>query len=293
MGYILAGKEQNEPIELYYQDYGSGQPVVLIHGFPLSGGAWEKEVPTLLQAGYRTVTYDRRGFGMSSRPSTGYDYDTFAADLDKLMTKLDLHNAVLVGHSMGTGEVARYLGKYGSSRVAGAVFVSPIPPYAKKREDNPDGIAPSTILGIEAAIKQDRYAYLTDFFKNFYNLDEKGGKQVSDEVVRHDFIVAQNSSPIAMAACPATWLTDFRQDVQHIDVPSLIIQGSADRILPLAATGEKLHEALKGSRLNVLAGASHGIPWTHGQEIADAILDFARGLGTSGTQSRQLAGSAR
>ncbi len=276
MPYINVGKENSGAIELYYEDHGSGKPVVLIHGFPLSGAAWEKEVTALLKAGYRTITYDRRGFGRSSQPAVGYDYDTFAADLNKLMTELDLREATLVGHSMGTGEVARYISTFGSDRVSKAVFVSPIPPFLLKTNDNPEGVDGSIFDGILQSIAKDRLAYLTQFLDGFYNLDVTLGKRVSEEVVRANWNTAANASAIATAACVPTWLTDFRKDLPRITVPSLIIHGDDDRVLPFEATGKRLHESLKGSQLLVLEGGSHGLPWTHGEEINRALLDFLK-----------------
>lgn len=276
MPYVNVGKENSGAIELYYEDHGSGKPVVLIHGFPLSGAAWEKEVTALLKAGYRTIAYDRRGFGRSSQPAVGYDYDTFAADLNKLMTELDLREATLVGHSMGTGEVARYISTFGSDRVSKAVFVSPIPPFLLKTDDNPEGVDGSIFDGILQSVAKDRLAYLTQFLQGFYNLDVTLGKRVSEEVVRANWNTAADASAIATAACVPTWLTDFRKDLPRITVPSLIIHGDADRVLPFEATGKRLHEALKGSQLLVLEGGSHGLPWTHGEEINRALLDFLK-----------------
>jgi non-heme chloroperoxidase len=274
--YITVGQENSGAIDLYYEDHGSGKPVVLIHGFPFNGAAWEKQIPALLKAGYRTITYDRRGFGKSSQPASGYDYDTFAADLKTLLTQLDVHDAMLVGHSMGTGEITRYLGTYGSGRVNQAVLVSPIPPYLLKTADNPLGVDAGVFDGIMRSIAKDRLAYLTAFLHDFYNLDLTLGTLVSDEVVRANFIVAAGASAIGTAACVPTWLTDFRKDVPKIDVPVLIIQGDADRILPFPATGKRLPEALKGSRLVVLKDAPHGIPWTHGEEINRELLTFLK-----------------
>jgi non-heme chloroperoxidase len=276
MGYISVGEENTESIDLYYEDHGSGSPVVLIHGFPLSGAAWEKEVVALLKAGYRTITYDRRGFGKSSQPTIGYDYDTFASDLNKIMTKLNLRDAVLVGHSMGTGEVTRYLATYGSDRVKKAVVISPIPPFLLKTADNPEGVDRGVFDGIIQAIAADRLAYLSAFLHEFYNLDVTLGTRVSDEVVRSNFNVAAGASATGTAACVPTWLTDFRNDLPRINVPTLIIQGDADRILPYPSTGKRMHEAVKGSRLVVLQGGSHGIPWTHADEINRELLGFLK-----------------
>ena len=274
MPYITVGKENSGSIELYYEDHGSGRPVVLIHGYPLSGAAWERQVRDLLKAGYRTITYDRRGFGHSSQPTLGYDYDTFTADLRTLMIHLDLREATLVGHSMGTGEVARYLGTYGSDRVKQAVFVAPIPPFLLKRDDNPEGVDGSVFDAIMQSVAADRFAYLTQFLHDFYNLDVTLGKRVSEEVVRANWTVAAGASATGTEACVPTRLTDFREDVRRIDVPTLIIQGDADRNLPFPATGKRLHEAVEGSRLVVLSDAPHGIPWTHADQVNSALLKF-------------------
>jgi non-heme chloroperoxidase len=274
--YATVGHENSGAIDLYYEDHGSGKPVVLIHGFPLSGDAWEKQVPPLLKAGCRTITYDRRGFGKSSHAASGYDYDTFAADLNALLTQLDLRDVLLVGHSMGTGEVARYLGTYGSRRVSRAVLVAPIPPHLLKTADNPAGVEQRSIDDFVQSIDKDRFAYLTSFLHDFYNLDLTLGKLVSDEVVRANFTVAAGASALGTAACPPTWLTDFRKDVPKLDVPLLIIQGDADRILPFPATGKRLAELVKGSRLVVIKDGPHGLPWTHGEQIAQELLAFLK-----------------
>ena len=278
MAYVTVGQENSAPIELYYEDHGAGRPVVLIHGFPLSGRSWEKQISALLGAGYRVVAYDRRGFGKSSQPTVGYDYDTFAADLNGLMEALDLRDATLVGFSMGTGEVARYLGTYGSGRVAQAAFLASIPPFLPKATDNPNGVDRSVFDGIEAAIRQDRLAYLSAFYEAFYNLDESLGSRISEEVVRDSWNVAAGASPFATLACVATWLTDFRGDLPKVDVPALVLHGDADRILPISATGGPiLAETLPGSRLVVVEGGPHGLLWTHAEEVNRALLDFVSG----------------
>ncbi|MDP9366081.1 MAG: alpha/beta hydrolase [Chloroflexota bacterium] len=262
-------------MELYYEDHGAGRPIVLIHGFPLSGRSWEKQIPALLAAGHRVVAYDRRGFGKSSQPTVGYDYDTFAADLCALMEALDLREATLVGFSMGSGEVARYLGTYGAERVARAAFLAAIPPFLLKTADNPTGVDRAVFDGIEAAIRRDRLAYLSSFYDAFYNLDEFLGSRISDEVVRDSWNVAAGASPVATLACVGTWLTDFRGDLPKVDVPALVLHGDADRILPItAAGGPLLAEALPGSRLVVVEGAPHGLLWTHAEEVNRALLDF-------------------
>lgn len=271
---VNVGKENTSPIAINYEDVGSGQPAVLIHGFPLSGRSWEKQVPPLVGAGYRVITYDRRGFGGSSQPSTGYDYDTFAADLAKLLTELELYDVILGGFSMGGGEVARYVGRYGSERISATIFVAAIPPFLLKTPKTPDGLAQSVFDGIQASIAKDRFAYLTAFFEDFYNLDVLLGERISDDVVRDSWNVAAGASPIATWACPQTWRTDFRPDLRKIDVPTLVIHGTGDRILPIKATGARTHDAIADSRYVVLDDAPHGCLWTHADEVNCAVLDF-------------------
>src|SRR5712672_4281594 len=201
MPYVTVGKENSGNIDLYYEDHGSGQPVVLIHGYPLSGASWEKQVPVLLEAGYRVITYDRRGFGKSSQPTAGYNYDTFAKDLHELVTQLKLHDFSLVGFSMGGGEVARYLGKYGSKGVSKAVIISGVPPYLLKTADNPEGVDGAVFAGIESAVASDRYAFFTEFFKNFYNADVLLGKRVSEQAMQASWNVLASAAATASLAC--------------------------------------------------------------------------------------------
>ncbi|MFF9060188.1 alpha/beta fold hydrolase [Streptomyces sp. NPDC014882] len=274
MAFITVGQENSTPIELYYEDHGSGQPVVLIHGYPLDGHSWEKQAAALLRAGYRVITYDRRGFGRSGRPTTGYDYDTFTADLHTLLETLDLRDAVLVGFSMGTGEVGRYLGTHGSARIAKAAFLASLEPFLLKTDDNPDGVDGSVFEGIEQAVTADRYAYFTAFYQDFYNLDENLGTRIGEEAVRNSFNVAAGASWYASLACVATWTTDFRADLPRIDVPALILHGTADRILPIEATAEPFRRALPHAEYVVVEGAPHGLLWTHAQEVTDALLAF-------------------
>jgi pimeloyl-ACP methyl ester carboxylesterase len=274
MAKIKIGTENSTDIQLHYEDHGSGQPVVLIHGFPLSGRSWEKQTAALLDAGFRVITYDRRGFGASSQPATGYDYDTFAADLDALMTSLNLYDAVLVGFSMGTGEVTRYLASYGSDRVSRAVIMGVLQPFLLKTDDNPEGLDASVFDDIVAAVKADRPAYLTAFLSDFYNLDQNLGTRISDEVVRDSWNVAASASPLGTVACPPTWATDFRADLAKIDVPMLVVHGDADRILPIDATARRLHGLIDDCEFVEIAGAPHGMSWTHADEVNDALLSF-------------------
>jgi non-heme chloroperoxidase len=252
MSYVTVGKENSSKIDLYYEDHGSGQPVVLIHGYPLSGASWEKQVAALLNAGHRVITYDRRGFGKSSQPTTGYNYDTFAEDLQKLITQLDLHDFSLVGFSMGGGEVARYFGKYGSNGVSKAVIISGVPPFLLKTPENPEGVDKSVFEGIEKAVTADRYAFFTEFFKNFYNTDLLLNKRVSEQAVQASWNVAAGCSASASLACVPTWHEDFRKDLSRVDVPVLVMHGDADRILPINAAGLRTAKLIKGARLVVV-----------------------------------------
>jgi len=286
MPYVTVGKENSGNLELYYEDHGSGKPVVLIHGYPLSGSSWEKQVPVLLNAGYRVITYDRRGFGNSSQPTTGYNYDTFAADLHKLITKLKLRDFTLVGFSMGGGEVARYLGKYGSKGVSKAVIISGIPPYLLKTADNPEGVDASVFAGIEKAVAADRYAFFTEFFKNFYNTDLLLGKRVSEQAVQASWNVAARASATASLACVPTWHEDFRKDVASINVPTLVLHGDADRILPITASGLRTAKLIKGARQVVVKDGPHCISWTHAQEVNTELLSF---LGEKAAKTQKVA----
>jgi non-heme chloroperoxidase len=272
--YINVGQENSTSIDLYYEDHGSGRPVVLIHGYPLNGGSWEKQTAALLSAGYRVITYDRRGFGKSSQPATGYDYDTFAGDLRKLITSLELRDVSLVGFSMGGGEVARYLGKYGSDGVRKAAILSGVPPYLLKAADNAEGVDKSVFTGIESAISADRYAFFTDFFKNFYNTDILLGKRISDQAVDASWNVAIGSSATASLECVHTWYTDFRQDLDRIDVPTLVMHGDADRILPIKASGARTAKLIKGARFVEVKDGPHAIIWTHAEIVNAELLKF-------------------
>ena len=276
MPYVNVGKENSGDIELYYEDHGSGGAVVLIHGYPLSGASWEKQIPVLLAAGHRVVTYDRRGFGKSSQPTTGYNYDTFAEDLHKLVTHLKLHRFALAGFSMGGGEVARYLGKYGSKSVSNAVFIGAVAPFLLKTQDNPEGVDGAVFDGIQKAIVADRYAFFTEFFKNFYNTDLLLGKRVSEQAVQASWTTAASASATASLACVPTWHEDFREDLKRIDVPTLVIHGDADRIVPIAASGLRTAKLVKGARLSVVKDGPHCVTWTHADEVNRELVDFLR-----------------
>lgn len=276
MGTVTVGKENSTPIDLHYEDHGSGKSVILIHGYPLNGASWEKQTAALLAAGHRVITYDRRGFGKSSQPTTGYDYDTFADDLRHLITKLDLKDVALVGFSMGGGEVARYIGKYGTAGVRKAAILAGVPPYLLKAPDNPEGIDVGVFNGIEAAVRADRYAFFNEFFKNFYNSDALLGKGLSEQAVHASWNVAVGSSATASLACVRTWYTDFRKDLPRIDVPTLLLHGDADRILPIAASGARTAKLIKGSRFVVVKGAPHGMLWTHADQVNTELVAFLK-----------------
>jgi non-heme chloroperoxidase len=274
MSTITVGKENSTPINLYYEDHGSGSPVVLIHGWPLSGASWEKQTAALLAAGHRVITYDRRGFGRSSKPGVGYDYDTFAADLDKLLKKLALKKVALVGFSMGSGEVTRYLGKYGGSRVRKAVLIGTLGPYLVKAADNPEGVDATVFDGIKAAIRADRPAFLMEFLRNFYNYDVHGGKLVSERVLEDNWNVGVGASAIGTLACVDCWIEDFRKDVKKNTVPTLILHGDADRILPPDATSRRQAKMIKNATLVELPGGPHGVLWTHADRINAELVKF-------------------
>jgi len=274
MATITVGKENSTPIELYYEDHGSGSPVVLIHGWPLSGASWEQQTAALLDAGHRVITYDRRGFGRSSRPGIGYDYDTFASDLDKLLRKLDLKKVALVGFSMGSGEVTRYLAKYGAKRVRKAVLIGTLGPYLVKAPDNPEGVDANVFADIKAAIRKDRPAFLMEFLKNFYNYDVTGGKLVSERVLEDNWNVAVGASSIGTVACVDCWIEDFRKNLPKNTVPTLILHGDADRILPPDATSRRQAKMIKNVKLIELPGGPHGVLWTHADRINAELITF-------------------
>ena len=274
MPYIKVGQENSGSIDLYYEDHGAGQPVVLIHGYPLSGRAWDKQVPELIDDGCRVITYDRRGFGKSSQPTTGYDYDTLAADLQALLETLDLRDVTLVGHSMGTGEVTRYLGRYGSQRVLRGVLVSPIPPFLLQTPDNPEGLPASLFDGFVQTARADMPAWMKGFLDNFYNVDVFLGTLVSEQAYQASLNVAVSASATAAVACIPTWETDFRQDIAMIDVPMLMIQGDADRVLPYPNTGQRLPALIPDLQAVVIDGGPHAIAWTHADQVNSALLKF-------------------
>ena len=277
MARITVGTENDTDVEIYYEDHGSGQPVVLIHGYPLNSDSWERQERVLLENGYRCISYDRRGFGQSSQPTTGYDYDTFTADLKALLDHLALdQDVVLAGFSMGTGEVTHYLGTHGSAGVSKAVLLGVIPPFLLQTEDNPKGVPGDVFDGIKQTVLADRYAWFDSFFANFYNTDVLAPDRIGDAGLRASFQVAAAASPYASYACVDTWLTDFRGDVPKIDVPTLVVHGTADRILPFEATAARLRDEKLIADLTVVEveNGPHNIGWTHPEETNAALLDF-------------------
>jgi non-heme chloroperoxidase len=274
MPYVKVGQENTGPIELYYEDHGSGRPVVMIHGYPLSGRAWDKQVPVMLDDGRRVITYDRRGFGKSSQPTTGYDYDTFANDLHTLTETLDLRDVTLVGHSMGTGEVTRYLGKFGSDRVAMGVLISPIPPFLLQTGDNPEGLPASTFDQFMHAAREDGPAWMKSFLDTFFNIDKYRGTLVSDQYYQACWNIAASASQTAAVACIPTWEADFRADLSKINVPMLVIQGDDDRVLPYPKTGQRLPGMIKDMQMVTIEGGPHAIAWTHSDQVNAALMKF-------------------
>lgn len=274
MPYISVGRENSGDIDLHFEDHGSGDPIVLIHGYPLSGASWEKQLPALLAAGHRVITYDRRGFGKSSQPTAGYNYDTFAEDLHTLVTKLNLRDLALVGFSMGGGEVARYIGKYGSTGLNKAIIIGGIPPYLLKAPENPEGVDSSVFEGIQKAVSADRYAFFTEFFKNFYNTDVLLGKRISDQAVQASWNIAASASATACLACVRTWHEDFRDDLAAFDIPTLVIHGDADRIVPIAASGLRTAKLVRGARLVAIKDGPHAVNWTHAEEVNRELVNF-------------------
>jgi non-heme chloroperoxidase len=277
MAFITVGKENSTSIDLYYEDVGSGQSVVLIHGYPLNGRSWERQTKALVDAGYRVIAYDRRGFGQSSQPTTGLDYDTYALDLNNVIEQLELRDIVLCGFSMGTGEVTRYLGSYGSDRVEKAVLLGAIPPFLLKTDDNPEGVDRSVFDGIKEAVLKDRYAYFKDFFDNFYNSDKLAPERISDQAWHASFNVACTGSAYSSYTCVDNWLTDFRADLPKIDVPTLVVHGTEDRILPFEATAARLGSLVDDVRVIPVDGGPHNIGWTHPELVNPLLLAFLEG----------------
>ncbi len=276
MPFVTVGQENASDISLYYEDHGTGPPVVLLSGWPLDSRSWEPQIHPLLEAGHRVITYDRRGIGQSSRPTEGYDFGTLAGDLDKLLTKLDLREATLIGFSLGTGELARYIGTYGTGRLKGCVFIESLAPSFARSGDNPDGVDRAAVDTVRQAILDDRFAWLTGLLGDFLNLDDLLGKRVSEETVRNAWNAGAAASPWATWACVLTWLDDFSEDIKRIDVPTLILHGTADRILSVQGQGRRMHAALPAAHYVEIDGGPHVLCVTHAREVNRELLTFLR-----------------
>jgi pimeloyl-ACP methyl ester carboxylesterase len=274
MSKLVVGKENRESIELHYEDHGSGKPVVLIHGWPLSGRSWEAQVPALVEAGHRVVVYDRRGFGGSSQPWQGYDYDTFATDLDALLRHLELRDAALVGFSMGGGEVVRYLAKFGKERIAKAVLAAAVPPYLYKSPDNPGGgLDDATIASFEQGVRSDRIAFIDGFTTAFFSA--RNELKVSDAQRQYARQIASFASPKGTLDCIAAFSrTDFRADLKKVTVPTLILHGDSDSIVPFEISGKRSAEAIAGSKVALIKGGPHGLNVSHARDFNRALVEF-------------------
>jgi len=275
MPFVTVGTENATPIQLYYEDHGTGSPVVLVHGWPLSGRSWERQVPALIDAGHRVITYDRRGFGASSQPWTGYDYGTLAADLNVLIEHLDLTDATLVGFSMGGGEVVRYLSTYGAARISRVALLAAVPPYLYRADDNPDGgLDDATVAGLETGVRGDRIGFLDTFLTAFYRAGDRTDL-ISEPTRRYHLAIAVGASPKGTLDCIGAFSrTDFRKDLIAVTVPALVLHGDSDAIVPIEVSGQRTHEAISGSRLVVIEGAPHGLLATHADQVNQALLAF-------------------
>ena len=271
------GSAMAEKVELHVEDSGgAGRPVILVHGWPLSGAAWEKQVPVLRDAGFRVLTYDRRGFGRSSKPATGYDYDTLTADLHQVILDRDLRDVTIVGFSMGGGEAARYIPNHGADRVHSLVFAAAVPPYLMQTDDNPEGpLTPEQAKAMEDALKDDRDTFFDSFTQDFFTANEE--LKVTESDRQRAIELAHQSSQVAALGCmKAFGTTDFRDDLRQIQVPVLVLHGDADGIVPLEGSGQRTHEAIPGSELVVIEDAPHGLNVSHPDEFNAALLAFLR-----------------
>ena len=275
MPYITVGTEKGNDIKLSYADYGEGKPIVLIHGWPLSHRMWEKQVAALTKAGYRVVAYDRRGFGESYKPWEGYDYDTLAKDLHMLIEKLELREAVLIGFSMGGGEVARYIGTYGTQRLSKAILFSSVTPFLLKTDNNPNGVPQSVFEEMQTGLMTDRPGFLENFCKTFFNWDKDGKDLMSDAALKHCWDIAVWANPKATITCVQAFSnTDFRDDLAKFDIPTLILHGDDDQIVPFEVSGKRSHEMIPNSELVIIEGGAHGLTFTQPERINNALLEF-------------------
>ncbi|MBF4985281.1 alpha/beta hydrolase [Nonlabens mediterrranea] len=268
--------QHDADVSIYFEDQGEGQPIILIHGWPLSGAMWEYQVPVLIENGYRVITYDRRGFGKSSRPWNGYDYHTMAEDLNDLIQQLELENVILVGFSMGGGELAQYVGNFGTSKINKLIFMSSIAPFLLKTDDNPDGAPDDAFKGMESGVKNDRAGFLKDFGPGFVNYEDNQDR-ISKAQLDYNFQIAIDASPKGTLDCiNAFGRTDLRDALKKIDVPTLFIHGDADNIVPIEPSSKQGHSIVKGSQLEVINNAPHGLYVTHKDEVNKILLNFIK-----------------
>jgi non-heme chloroperoxidase len=274
LGLLTVGRENSTSIDLFYEDHGAGATVMLVPGFPLTGRFWEKQTDALLHEGHRTITYDRRGFGASRRPAHGYDVDTLAADLNALMTALDVREAVLVGMSTGSGDVVRYLSSYGSKRIVRAVLLSPIVPCLLKGNDNPSGLEGATFERMLSAAAADRPAFISWFIDQSFRVSGRPHPELSNAALQYARATGVDSTSTGLPEYIASWLTDFRPDLTRVDVPVLAIAGGADAIVPSEAAAKLLPSLLRDCTFLEIEGAPHNCFWTHADSVNRAMLDF-------------------
>ncbi|MGS2726487.1 alpha/beta fold hydrolase [Psychroserpens sp. BH13MA-6] len=271
---FITNKTQEEPVDIFYEDYGEGQPVILIHGWPLSRKSWEHQVWKIVESGYRCISYDRRGFGISSFPWNNYDYSSLASDLNEIIEQLDLNDAIIVGFSMGGGEVVRYFTDYGSDKIAKAALISSIIPLVKQKDDNPDGVPEKDLEGIKEALESDRVGFLKEFHKGFYNYDDNKDR-VSEAQLEYDFIIASHASPRGTIEAAKAWMhTDFRSELKNVDVPTLIVHGDADSTVPMATSAKQAAQGITNNQFEIIKGAPHGLNITHKDELNKLLIDF-------------------
>ena len=274
---FITNTKAKEQVDIFYEDYGSGQPVILIHGWPLSRKSWEQQVWKIVEEGFRCISYDRRGFGTSSSPWDAYDYSSLASDLNAIIEELELKDAIIVGFSMGGGEVVRYLTDYGPSRIAKAALISSIIPLVKQKPDNPSGVPEDALEGIIDALQKDRVGFLKEFSKGFYNFEETKGERISQAQLDYDFTIASFASPSATIQAALAWMhTDFRPELENVTVPTLIVHGDADATVPIETSAKQAHDGIKYSTLEVIEGAPHGLNVTHPDELNEILISFLK-----------------
>lgn len=274
---FITNKKAKEQVDIFYEDYGTGQPVILIHGWPLSRKSWEQQVWKIVEEGFRCISYDRRGFGTSSAPWDGYDYSALASDLNAIIEDLKLKDAIIVGFSMGGGEVVRYLTDYGSGKIAKAALISSIIPLVEQKADNPDGVPEKDLKGIIDALQKDRVGFLKGFSKGFYNYKENKEDKVSEAQLDYDFTITSFASPRATIQTALAWMhTDFRPELKNVDVPTLIVHGDADGTVPIETTANQAAKGIKDNTFEIIKGAPHGLNVTHTEELNKILISFLK-----------------